>query len=462
MFVLTRRVSALVRRSQVYHTIFYANASSTFTFPSLDLCHPRNNVPPSIRAIVRGRRLLREPGHPLASLKSAIFAHFGATEVTHLGEGEGLKNRTGFSAFESALTPVVTSRANFDELLTPAAHASRRPSDTFYVDDAHVLRCHMTAHQTELLRAGYRTFLMAGDVYRRDTVDRTHAPVFHQLDGVRVWSRAELPPAVLAALAAGDAAPAKVFALADLRSTLERLAGHLFGASAATRWVPAHFPFTEPSLELEVDFGGKWLEVLGAGVIRGEILSAACTAAGEKIDSDAAVGWAFGVGLERLAMVLHAVPDIRLFWSQDPRFSSQFAKAKPLPAPPVKYKHFSSQPACYKDVAFWIPAGMSVTGDGEGVDEAGCVEESGAGGAGEGGAPTFHENDFHAAVREAAGDLAEAVERIDKFVHPKTKRTSLCFRVLYRSADRSLTNEEVDGIQTKVVATVRGMGFAIR
>jgi phenylalanyl-tRNA synthetase alpha chain len=443
---------------------------SSLAFPSLDIQHPKNNVPQSIRAIVRGRRLLREPGHPLACLKTAIFSHFNAAEVLRVGKGE----EKGFSAFESALSPLVTSRANFDELLTPIAHASRRPSDTFYVDDTHVLRCHMTAHQTELLRAGYRTFLMAGDVYRRDTVDRTHAPVFHQLDGVRVWSRAELPMAAQVALIAGDIGPATQFALADLRTTLESLAKYLFGASAATRWVPAHFPFTEPSLELEVEFGGKWLEVLGAGVIRNEILATACrqnrqsTGGGGDVSCDAAVGWAFGVGLERLAMVLHAIPDIRLFWSQDARFAAQFIKSKPLPAPPIKFKPFSSQPACYKDVAFWVPAGMSVSGDGEGVDEAGCVEEEQKDvvETGERAAAAvkfcFHENDFHAAVREAAGDLAEAVERIDRFVHPKTKRTSLCFRVLYRSADRSLTNEEVDSIQAKVVATVKRMGFEIR
>jgi phenylalanyl-tRNA synthetase alpha chain len=357
-----------------------------------------------------------------------------------------------FSAFESALAPIVTARANFDELLTPVAHASRRPSDTFYVDDTRVLRCHMTAHQTELLRAGYRAFLMAGDVYRRDTVDATHAPVFHQLDGVRVWARSELPQNVQAAVSQGDLGPAKDHALADLRATLEGLAKHLFGASVATRWVPAHFPFTEPSLELEVEFGGKWLEVLGAGVIRAEILSTACGEGG-----GATVGWAFGLGLERLAMVLHAIPDIRLFWSRDARFAAQFANAKPLPAPPVKFETFSRYPACYKDIAFWVPAGMRVSGDGEGVDSAGCVQ-----GGLDDKEKSFHENDFHAIVREAAGDLVEAVQRIDRFVHPKTKRTSLCFRVLYRSAERSLTNDEVDSIQAKVVGAVKATGFELR
>ena len=438
--------------------------SAVAAFPELDAPHPRNNVPASIAAVVRGRKLLRTPHHPLAALKERIFAHFDATE---LPSTTARAPAGAFAAFEAALPPVVTVRANFDELLTPLAHASRRASDTFYVDDARVLRCHMTAHQPELLRAGHARFLMAGDVYRRDTVDATHAPVFHQLDGVRVWAPAELPAAARAALAAGDAAPATALAAADLRATLEGLARTLFGARAATRWVPAHFPFTEPSMELEVDFGGRWLEVLGAGVVRAPILASATGGA-------AAVGWAFGLGLERLAMVLHAVPDIRLFWSKDPRFIAQFARAAAPPAragagaavatppaepPPVTFEPFSRYPACYKDVAFWVPAGTRVDGDGDGVDAAGCVAEPAAGAAP---ARVFHENDFHAAVREAAGDLVEAVERIDRFAHPKTGRTSLCFRILYRSAERSLTNDEVDAVQEGVKAAVARMGFELR
>ena len=425
-----------------------ALGTSSVSFPELDAPHALNNVPPSIRALVRGPKLLRVAGHPLATLKDEIFTHFHAVECASVRTSpEAAARGGGFAAFESALTPVVSVAANFDDLLTPADHVSRRPSDTFYVDDTRVLRCHMTAHQVELLRAGHSRFLMAGDVYRRDTVDATHAPVFHQLDGVRVWSAAELPAAARDALAAGDAAPARAVALADLRATLEALAARLF-PGAQTRWVDAHFPFTDPSLELEVFWDGKWLEVLGAGVVRAPILAATRR-------TDAAVGWAFGLGLERLAMVRHAIPDIRLFWSQDARFLAQFSKPLAPGAAPAQFESFSKHPACYKDIAFWVPAGTRIESeaDADGAGRVAAVDAS---------SPTFHENDVHAAVREVAGDLVESVECIDKFEHPKTRRTSLCFRILYRAPDRSLTNGEVDAVQDRVKAAVVALGFELR
>lgn len=125
------------------------------------------------------------------------------------------------------------------------------------------------------------------------------------------------------------------------------------------RWVDAYFPFTEPSLELEIFFNNEWLEVLGSGVVQQKILNQ--TGHGDKI------GWAFGLGLERLAMVLYDIPDIRLFWSSDQRFLSQFRRGMP-----TTFKPFSTYPPCLKDIAFWIPDG-------------------------------FHENDFYDTVRNVCG-----------------------------------------------------------
>ena len=136
------------------------------------------------------------------------------------------------------------------------------------------------------------------------------------------------------------------------------------------------------------------------------------------IGNDDCVGWAFGLGLERIAMVLFDIPDIRLFWSSDPRFLSQFTPGKLS-----KFTPFSKYPPCYKDVSFWCDA-------------------------------AFHDNDFAEVVREVAGDLAESVTLIDTFVHPKTKKTSKCYRVTYRSMERTLANDEVDRIQDSVRETV--------
>jgi phenylalanyl-tRNA synthetase alpha chain len=419
--------------------------------PELDVSHPRNNVPPSIRAMVRGSSLLSTPDHPLAALRSLIVDHFSRP----LGPGG-----TSLRAFEGELSPVVTVSQNFDELLTPLDHVSRRPSDTFYVDEGRLLRCHMTAHQTSLLRAGHRAFLMIGDVYRRDTVDATHAPVFHQVDGVRVWRTEELPEPARRALAAGDRGPAEALVVEDLKAALEGLARRLFGAGAELRWVDAHFPFTSPSLELEVQWEGKWLELLGCGVIRSAILGACGGHAGSS--GAESIGWAFGLGLERLAMVLHAVPDIRLFWSTDPRFLGQFSRdrvaAEAAAGRFVKFEAFSKHPACFKDLAFWVPKGKAVVSE-EDADGEGKL---GSGVQGHDDAPVFHENDVHAAVREAAGHLVESVQRVDKFVHPKTGRTSLCYRVNYRAPDRTLTNAEVNGVMEKVRQAVYDLGVELR
>lgn len=108
------------------------------------------------------------------------------------------------------------------------------------------------------------------------------------------------------------------------------------------RWVDAYFPFTDPSFELEIFWQDEWLEVLGCGVVARGVLSNA----GRAHD----LGWAFGLGLERLAMILYGIPDIRLFWTEDPRFHEQFAKDDF-----VRFEPYSKYPPCYKDMSFWLP-----------------------------------------------------------------------------------------------------------
>ena len=235
-----------------------------------------------------GYNLHKRADHPLGIIKAAIEEYFDETF-----------GKDTFTSFDD-MYPVVTTYANFDSVLVPPDHVSRGSNDTYYVDETHVLRCHTSAHQLEMLKDGATKFLVTGDVYRRDSIDATHFPVFHQMEGVRVFDHTEWE--------GGDAVQV---AQTELRNTLEGLAKHLFG-DVETRWVDAYFPFTEPSMELEIFFKGEWLEVLGCGVMQGAILTEAGLE-GKK-------AWAFGLGLERLAMVLFDVPDIRLFWSDDKRY----------------------------------------------------------------------------------------------------------------------------------------------
>jgi phenylalanyl-tRNA synthetase alpha chain len=219
------------------------------------------------------------------------------------------------------------------------------------------------------------------------------------MEGVKMFSQTDFGGALL------DRNQQLLVVEEDLKRGLEGMAKALFG-NVQMKWVDAYFPFTEPSFELEIYFGGEWLEVLGCGVIQQEIIV--------NSGRGSQPGWAFGLGLERLAMVLFGIPDIRLFWTGDPRFHRQFESGKI-----ISFTPYSKYTPCHKDISFWT-------------------------------SEKFHPNDLHELVRNVAGDLVEKVELIDSFVHPKTERLSNCFRISYRSMDRSLTNEEVDDLQNQV------------
>jgi phenylalanyl-tRNA synthetase alpha chain len=140
---------------------------------------------------------------------------------------------------------------------------SRRVTDTYYKDKDHVLRPHTSCYEIPFLKAGHTSFLVLGDVYRKDTVDKTHYPVFHQLEGVRSVKFEDI--------GAKDINEAKIISERDLRQTLENLARHMFG-DVEMKWSYDNFPFTEPSVELEVNYNGEWLEILGAGVLRDKVM----------------------------------------------------------------------------------------------------------------------------------------------------------------------------------------------
>lgn len=393
-----------------------ATSSDTDTTASslegYSLSDPECNVTHSIASRI-GTNLHRKPNHPLYTIKHIIQDYWQNTK----GGGGGF-------VCQDNLSPIVSVEDNFDSLLIPQDHVSRSKSDTYYLNKSTVLRCHTSAHQVTLLKQGLNRFLITGDVYRyvcaffcvptvqistfthlysvsltsRDEVDSSHYPIFHQMEGVKMFSSKDFGASV-------DRKEQLFSVEEDLKRGLEGMAKALFG-QVQMRWVDAYFPFTDPSFELEIYFGGEWLEVLGCGVIQQEII--------ENSGRGSQPGWAFGLGLERLAMVLFGIPDIRLFWTADPRFHKQFESGKI-----VTFIPYSKFPPCYKDISFWTP-------------------------------PAFHPNDLHELVRNVAGDLAEKVELIDSFVHPKTERLSNCFRISYRSMDRSLTNEEVDDLQEQV------------
>ncbi|PKI85784.1 hypothetical protein MVES_000532 [Malassezia vespertilionis] len=365
-----------------------------------------------------------------------------------------------------APSPVVSTAVNFEELGFPKDHPGRQPTDTYYVNRTTCLRTHTSAHEVQTFRDGNMRWLLTADVFRRDEIDSSHYPVFHQMEGASAFDRADYAPgglveqeieAMESRLAemrieitdnvdlteagnwqphhARDAPHQAALALRHLKATLNTLVHGLFQPRLAmegsaieplkVRWIPAFFPFTSPSFEVEVWFRGKWLEILGTGIVQQRTF--------DKAGIPDKLGWAFGLGLERIAMVLFSIPDIRLFWSEDPRFVSQF-KVPPTDgraAPLVTFKPYSKYPSCYKDISFWVP-------------------------------PSFHENDLFETVRDHAGDLVEDVACIDDFVHPKTKRRSKCYRVNYQSMDANLENEQVNALHaTRQVLFLHKVTFPV-
>lgn len=199
---------------------------------------------------------------------------------------------------------VETEYYNFDALNMPGDHPARDMQDTFFVEDGRVLRTHTSPvqiHHMEDREPPIRT-LVAGRVYRNEATDATHEAQFHQVEGLVVD---------------------KGITLAHLKTTLQQALSAYFGKEMALRFRPSYFPFVEPGVEVDVwwETGkgeGRWLEVLGGGMVHPSVLSSG------GIDAREYTGFAFGVGLERLAMLKYGIDDTRRFCHPDVRMINQF------------------------------------------------------------------------------------------------------------------------------------------
>jgi phenylalanyl-tRNA synthetase alpha chain len=199
----------------------------------------------------------------------------------------------------------------FDALNTPANHPARNDSDTFYLPDGRLLRTHTSTVQIRTMVANEPPVRVIGPgaAYRRDETDATHLNQFNQLEGLYVDRNVSV---------------------ADLKGTLEYFVRELLGREVQTRLRPHFFPFTEPSFELDIRLpgiqDGKWMELLGCGMVNPAVFEAVNLKRGDRAyDPENWTGFAFGMGLERLAMSLFGLPDIRLLIENDQRFLAQFA-----------------------------------------------------------------------------------------------------------------------------------------
>ncbi len=200
---------------------------------------------------------------------------------------------------------------NFEALNIPANHPAKDEQDTFFINDKIVLRTQTSPVQVRVMEQGKLPIRMIapGRVFRSDEVDATHSPSFHQVEGMVID---------------------KNITFADLKGTLQEVAAQLFGPETKVKFRPHHFQFTEPSAEVDVSCfkcGGKgcrfckgegWIEILGCGMIHPHVLEMS------GIDPDEYTGFAFGMGLERIALLKYEIDDLRLLYENDDRFLSQF------------------------------------------------------------------------------------------------------------------------------------------
>jgi phenylalanyl-tRNA synthetase alpha chain len=199
---------------------------------------------------------------------------------------------------------VEDERHNFDALNTPPSHPARDPLDNFYISDSVVLRPQTSTVQIRVMESQEPPVrvISCGRCYRPDTVDATHSFMFHQVEGLYVDEGVTM---------------------ADLKTCLDQFCKAYFGPEVDTRFRPHFFPFTEPSAEVDIEFhyddgSREWIELGGCGMVDPNVLEAV------GYDSEKYTGYAFGLGIERMAMRKHNIPDIRLLFENDVRFLRQF------------------------------------------------------------------------------------------------------------------------------------------
>ncbi len=308
-----------------------------------------------------------------------------------------------FNNFDVISIPeIVPADASFDLFNFPPDHPARSKSDTYYVDDHNILRTHTTVmwyyyFQQESVRAKIAEnkplgVLSYGKVYRKDEIDRNHMNIFHQMDGLYLHPTSE-----------------RTITQDDLKEVLANVVKAAFGPEVKYRFNDDNFPYTHSSLEMEVDKDGQWIEVLGAGLVNPEVLKRL------DVDPEQYNGWAFGFGLERLAIIGMELPDIRLLWSEDPRVVKQLKLGQ-------KFEAVSKFPPVIRDISFIVKN-------------------------------DFLPNDYFDLIRDIGGDLVEEVQLLDKYENEAKfgkDKVSYTYRIFYRSPERTLEATEVEPLQDEV------------
>jgi phenylalanyl-tRNA synthetase alpha chain len=340
--------------------------------------------------------LSRTPGHPLHELVERTLK---------------VKSLAGFDVIQ--IPEIVPAKVTFDLFNMPPGHPARSKSDTYYVNDEYILRTHDTVFwyyyfnhpeiKARMQRGESFGVMCFGKVYRKDEIDRHHMNVFHQLGGLYMAPDNKRT-------ITGD----------DLKTVLTEIAQSIFGRDIKNRFNVDDFPYTDPSFEMEIEKKGQWIEMLGSGLPRKSVL--------KNFGVTDYNGWAFGFGLERLAIVSMELPDIRLLWSEDERVKRQLKLGN-------AFKEVSKFPPITRDISFVVPA-------------------------------NFIPNNYFDLIRDIGGDLVEEVKLLDKYENAEKfgpEKISYTYRIVYQSNERTLEATEIEPLQNKIYEeTKKQFGAEVR
>lgn len=311
---------------------------------------------------------------------------------------KSVKSLKDFDQIE--IPEVIPTTILFDLFDFAQDHPARSKSDTYYMDEKNVLRTHDTVMwyyylnhpdiKKDIEEKKDLGVLCFGKVYRKDEIDRRHMNIFHQMGALFLQDDSK-----------------GIMPIEKLKEVLSEIVETLFGKNVEYRFLDDTFPYTDPSLQIEVMINGQWIEIMGGGMPKKSVL--------EKMGITGYNGWAFGFGLERLAIISMEVPDIRLFWSEDERVKKQLKLGN-------KYVEVSKYPKAERDISF-------------------IVDKS------------FIPNDYFDMIREIGGSMVEEVSLMDKYENESKfgkDKISYTYHITYRSPDKTLTSEEIEGVQQKL------------
>ena len=321
------------------------------------------------------------------------------------------KKVTILEGFDDIQVPeIVPTHILFDLFNMPPGHPARSRSDTYYVNDTHVLRTHDTVFWYYYLndpeikkRIANKETLGAvcyGKVYRKDEIDRRHMNVFHQFGGWLITPDEK-----------------RTITPEDLKNALSDIATSIFG-NTNFRFYDHDFPYTDPSFEMEAEINGQWIEMLGSGLVRKTVF--------QNLGLAGYNGWAFGFGLERLAIASMELPDIRLLWSEDERVKKQLRLGN-------AFKEVSKFPPITRDISFVVDK-------------------------------NFVPNNYFDLIRDLGGNLVEEVKLLDKYENAEKfgqDKESYTYRIVYRSNERTLETGEIDPIQEKIYQETKTQFHAV-